>query len=107
MTFFSPSDSPDAELRNVTLARSSLCQRPSEPIADVGEFRRGRIGADELERHVASCGYLMLLAFARYEETSDFGDLGEAHRWRLLMEDAIKSRSAATVARMERERGLA
>jgi hypothetical protein len=62
---------------------------------------------DERERHIASTGYLMLAAYQRYEESHCLGDLGEAHRWRGLMEDAIKGRSAAQVARLESARGLA
>lgn len=72
------------------------------------------VGADaepmsdaERELHIRSCGYLMEDAMRRWCETGDFGYRGEADRWRILMEQAIKSRSAAQVARMERERGLA
>lgn len=61
----------------------------------------------ELERHIASCGYLMLEAYKRYEQSHCFSDKGEADRWMLLMNEAIKGRSAAQVTRMEQERGLA
>ncbi len=65
-----------------------------------------RLTAAELELHIASCGYLMLEAYKRYEASGCFGDRGEADRWKVLMEEAIKSRSAAQVARMEAARGL-
>jgi predicted RNA-binding Zn ribbon-like protein len=61
----------------------------------------------ELERHIQDCGWLMEDAMRRWCETGDFGYRGEASRWKLLMEEAIKSRSPEQVARMERERGLA
>lgn len=61
---------------------------------------------EEREKHIASCGYLMEDAWRRYCETGCFSHRGEADRWRLLMEEAIRGRSAAQVARLERERGL-
>lgn len=61
----------------------------------------------ERERHIADCGKLMQAAMARYQQSSDLADLGDAHHWRMAMEEAIKGRSAAQVARMEQERGLA
>lgn len=62
---------------------------------------------EERERHIRSCGTLMEAAMQRWHDHGDFADRGEADRWRLLMQEAIKGRSAAQVARMERERGLA
>jgi hypothetical protein len=62
---------------------------------------------NELSSHIASCGYLMEQAYARYEESSCFTDRAEADRWRLMMEDAIRGRSAAQVTRMEVSKGLA
>jgi hypothetical protein len=61
----------------------------------------------ELETHIASCSYLMLQAYKRYEQTGCFADRGESDRWRVLMQAAIQSRSAAKVAQMEAARGLA
>jgi hypothetical protein len=43
----------------------------------------------------------------RYAESGDLADLGDAHRWRRLMEEAINGRSAEWVAKVEQERGLA
>jgi hypothetical protein len=60
----------------------------------------------EREQHIKDCGWLMEDAMRRYCETGDFGYRGEADRWKLLMNDAIKSRSPAQVAKMEQERGL-
>lgn len=71
----------------------------------VGERRHSLTDA-ERERHIKHCGELMELAMQRWYETGDFGHRGEADRWRILMEEAIKSRSPAQVARMEAERGL-
>jgi hypothetical protein len=61
----------------------------------------------ERELHIRSCAWLMEDAMRRYYDTSYIGYRGEADRWRLLMEEAIKGRSPAQVAKMERERGLA
>jgi hypothetical protein len=69
--------------------------------------RRTPLTDAERERHIRDCAWLMEDAMRRYYETGCFGYRGEASRWRLLMEEAIKGRSAEQVARMERERGLA
>lgn len=61
----------------------------------------------ELEAHIADLGKLMQAAYARYEASGCFNDLGEAHAWRMRMEAAIASRSPLQVAAMEAERGLA
>lgn len=61
----------------------------------------------ELEAHITDCGLLMMEAMRRWAEFGNFADRGEADCWRMEMEDAIKLRSQATVARMERERGVA
>lgn len=61
---------------------------------------------EERERHIKSCGVLMEAAMQRWHDHGDFADRGEADRRRLLMEDAIRSRSPAQVARMEEQRGL-
>lgn len=60
----------------------------------------------ELERHISDCGRLMQAAMDRYAESSDLADLGDAHRWRIAMEEAINGRSAEWVRRVEIERGL-
>jgi hypothetical protein len=83
---------------------------PQEVIAVVAEqFVRqpaDRLSDAELERHIKSCAYLMEDAMQRWYDTGCFSHRGEADRWRLLMEEGIKSRSPAQVRRMERERGL-
>lgn len=61
---------------------------------------------EELEAHIRDCGRLMEAAMDRYAESSDLADLGDAHRWRLAMEQAINGRSAEWVRRVEIERGL-
>lgn len=71
----------------------------------VGQHRPS-LSDEERELHIRSCGYLMENAMRRWCETGDFGYRGEADRWKVLMQEAIKGRSAAQVARMERERGL-
>lgn len=63
--------------------------------------------SDELERHIRDCGRLMQAAYAKWNAYGDFADHGEADHWRMAMEEAIKSRSPAQVAKLERERGLA
>lgn len=69
-------------------------------------IRRTSLTDAELERHIKSCGWLMEDAMQRWYDTGCFSHRGEADRWRLLMEEAIKSRSPAQVAKMERERGI-
>ena len=75
----------------------------SQARADVGE---GLQDAD-LEQHIRECGQEMQAAYARYEADSEIASLGDAHYWRNAMEQAIRGRSAAQVAQMEAERGLA
>lgn len=70
-------------------------------------IRRTSLTDSELERHIKSCAWLMEDAMNRYYESGCFSHRGTADRWRLLMEEAIRSRSPAQVAKMERERGLA
>lgn len=60
----------------------------------------------ERERHIASCGDLMLAAYARYEASSDLQDRGEADRWRLAQAEAIRARRPGYVASLELARGL-
>jgi hypothetical protein len=71
------------------------------------EFSTRSMTDDEREQHIKDCGWLMEDAMRRYCETSDLGYRGEADRWKLLMHEAIRGRSAEQVARMEREKGLA
>lgn len=61
----------------------------------------------EREKHITSCGELMLAAYARYEASSDLQDRAEADRWRLAQAEAIKARRPGYVASMELARGLA
>ena len=60
----------------------------------------------EREAHIADCGRLMQAAMQRYAESGDLADLGDAHRWRRLREEAIKGRSDKWVRQAEIERGL-
>ena len=62
---------------------------------------------DDREQAIVRAGNAMKAAFARYEGSSNFADLGDAHRARMSMESLINGRSAAQVARMEQERALA
>jgi len=62
---------------------------------------------DDREQAIVRAGNAMKAAFARYEGSSNFADLGDAHRARMSMESLINGRSAAQVARMEQSRGLA
>lgn len=60
----------------------------------------------ELEKHIEDLGLLMIAAYNRYEASGCFSDIGEAHGWRIRMEEAIASRSLEQVVAMEIERGL-
>ena len=62
---------------------------------------------DDREQAIVRAGNAMKAAFARYEGSSNFADLGDAHRARMSMERLIRGRSAAQIARMEVERGIA
>ena len=65
------------------------------------------ISDEELEQHISHCTHLLELAYERYEVTGCFGDRGEADRWRIARDEAVKARSPAQVARLETQRGLA
>jgi hypothetical protein len=77
--------------------------------AGVGQSRLHLTGMSDNEReaHIRDCAWLMEDAMRRWHETSDFGYRGEADRWRLLMEEAIRGRSPEYVAKLEAQRGLA
>jgi hypothetical protein len=77
--------------------------------AGVGQSRLHLTGMSDNEReaHIRDCAWLMEDAMRRWHETSDFGYRGEADRWRLLMEEAIRGRSPEFVRKLELERGLA
>ena len=61
---------------------------------------------DDREQAIVRAGNAMKAAFARYEGSSNFADLGDAHRARMSMESLIRGRSAAQVTLMEQSRGL-
>jgi hypothetical protein len=69
------------------------------------EFQRVMSDA-ERELHIKSCAKVVEDCMQRWYETGCFAYRGDADRFRLLMEEAIKGRSLAQVRRMERERGL-
>lgn len=73
---------------------------------DVGLAARDQIDAEN-EKHIASCTWLMELAYAHYEASGCFADRGAADRWRILRDEAVKARSPAMVAKLEDARGLA
>jgi hypothetical protein len=60
----------------------------------------------ERELHITYCAGQIEDAMARFAVSNCFTDRGEADHWRLQMEQAIRGRSAAQVARMEQERGF-
>lgn len=68
---------------------------------------RALMSDEELEDHIQACTLLMELAYERYERDGFMADRGDADRWMRLRDEAIRSRSPAQVARLERERGLA
>lgn len=61
----------------------------------------------EREQHIRDCGVQMQRAMLAYQQSGCLSDRGEADRFRLLMEEAIRGRSPEYVARLETERGLA
>lgn len=102
---------------NTEPTTGSVAQDRSEKMNGSGSFADGSCGTtptakfrmsdEEREAHIRDCAWLMEDAMRRWCETGDFGYRGEADRWRLLMEEAIKARSPEYVAKLERERGLA
>jgi hypothetical protein len=60
----------------------------------------------ENEKHAAACGWLSLRAYAAYEAFGCEEDRAEARRWGEMRDQAVRARSPAQVARMEKERGL-
>jgi hypothetical protein len=100
----------DFPTETVNLRPAQSCTGTHE--VDVGSGLLSRssgsaVSDDELEQHIQHCTHLMELAYGRYEATGCFSDRGEADRWRLARDEAVKARSPAQVAKMERERGLA
>lgn len=71
----------------------------------VGQSAR-RLSDEELEYHISSCTYLMERAWADYEAHGNFADRGTADRWRILRDEAVRSRSPAQVLALEIKRGL-
>lgn len=61
----------------------------------------------ELESHIRDCGRLIEKSMKAWYETGCFSHRGEADYWKSRMYEAIAARTPETVARMERERGLA
>lgn len=61
----------------------------------------------ERELYIKHCGRMMLQAWQRYEESGCFSDRGEADRWLMLQNQAVKARSEAQVASLEEALGLA
>ena len=60
----------------------------------------------EREVHIKICGERMTKPYAAYKASGGPADRKEAQCWLAAMADAIRSRSAKTVARMELEKGL-
>lgn len=89
-----------------SLSRPAVGQRQSVTNQEVSAVRQALTDA-ELESHIKSCTYLMERAYAAYEASSCLSDRGESDRWRILRDEAVKSRGASLVARLEQERGLA
>ena len=66
----------------------------------------GSMNDVEREVHIKICGERMTKAYAVYKASGGPADRQEAQCWLAAMADAIRSRSAKTVARMELEKGL-
>jgi hypothetical protein len=77
--------------------------------AGVGQSRLHLAGMSDNEReaHIRDCAWLMEDAMRRFHESGCFTHRGEASRWRLLMEEAIRGRSPEFVRKLELERGIA
>lgn len=65
------------------------------------------VGEDAREEAIRQAGLAMQNSYWTYEQTGDFGALGEAHRHRLHMTELIRGRSPEYVAQLEAKRGLA
>jgi hypothetical protein len=76
-----------------------------KPASDGADMAH-RLSDEELEHHIEHCTHLLELAYERYERTGCFAARGEADRWRLARDEAVRARSPAQVARMEAQRGL-
>ena len=61
----------------------------------------------ERELHIRDCGRLMEDSMRAYHLTGCFSHRGDADHFRLLMQEAIRSRPPAFVAKLEQERGIA
>ena len=89
-----------------SLAGAPAISRQPEPTAGVGEHLPDTLTDAEREERIRYCGEQLEVAMARWEAQGNFIDRADADTWRLRMEEAIRGRSTAQVARMEAERGL-
>ena len=88
------------------MATNPSTAQPSLPTA-LGAEAETALSDEELEAHIEHCTHLMELAYERWQQGGCFSDRGEADRWRMLRDEAIRSRSPAQVAKMTEAAGLA
>lgn len=79
----------------------------SRQVRDASAVDDDAMSDAERESEIARHGRGMIAAYARYEASSCFTDVGQAHFHRMRMYALIRGRSAGQVAAMEQARGLA
>lgn len=89
-----------------TVPRPSLGAGECAPQQNVGAVPHS-MSDDEREAAIKLAGEMVERHMDRYAESGCFSDRGNADRARLAMEALIRGRSAAQVAKLEAELGLA
>lgn len=99
--------STTARLDGASEVQQPLSQHALSKALQFVGIDRDRLSAEEREDHIRDCTRLMEEAYERYERDGFIADRGDADYWMRLRDEAIRGRSAAQVARLEKERGLA
>lgn len=91
----------DKDSRTSSSHSPAVGKRSPQLLEDVGEVPQD-LNDKELERHIRDCGGRVLFHMAEWERFGNFADRGAAQYWLNLQNDAIRARSPAQVARMEK-----
>lgn len=103
-SFFAQTAEPQPTYPTSIDAHNPAQERQVRDASGVGD---DAITDADREEQITRHGRQMIAAYARYERTSCFADVGQAHFHRMRMYALIRGRSAGKVARMEADRGIA
>lgn len=100
---FAPEAAAGANCPSLIVAHSSDAPCGTALTHDVSTVRHSSCGDLQREVAIQQAGREIEAAMARYAESGNFADRGEADAARLRMQGLIAGRSAEQVARMEAE----